>query len=272
LYTLYLITRDSDSTRAETYADRLKRDHPTSTFARILINPDYLQESSQVAEKQKVIYKDAYEVFDAGHYDSANVMIQNALQLGETTFNATLRLLQILIIGETEDISKYQYSLQEFVKTYPQSEQAQYAQKLLDASRQFVESEEKRKGIQFSPALDGTHYFVLVYRKGKGMNELTASSLEKFNDSRFNQLNLRTSHLVLNEEYSITFVSDLPDKKAAMEYFQTFTENLTGMRELRNHKFDNFVITKDNFDTFYRTKGLNEYIRFFEKNYQTKNQ
>ncbi|MEX1241313.1 MAG: hypothetical protein WEB30_16445, partial [Cyclobacteriaceae bacterium] len=117
-----------------------------------------------------------------------------------------------------------------------------------------------------------THYFVLIYPMGKGMSELTASSLEKFNRGYFDQLNLKTSHLVLNEEYSITFVSDLPDKKAAVEYFKTFTENLPGFRELRNHKFDNFVITKDNFDTFYRTKGLNEYIRFFEKNYQTKNQ
>lgn len=272
LYTLYLITRDSDSTRAETYADQLKRDHPNSTFAKILINPDYLQESSQVAEKQKAIYKEAYEVFEAGHYDSANVIVQNALQLGETSFNPTLQILQILIIGETEDISKYQYSLQEFIKNYPDTEQAQYAQKLLDASRKFLESEEKRKGIQYSTSFDETHYFVLIYRKGKGMNELTASSLERLNNLYFNQLNLKTSHLVLNDEYSITFVSDLPDKKAAIEYFKAFTENLPGSRELRNHKFDNFVITKDNFDTFYRTKELNEYLRFFEKNYQTKNQ
>jgi len=272
LYSLYLITRESDSIRAETYADQLKRDHPNSTFARILINPDYLQESSQVAEKQKAIYKEAYAVFDAGHFDSANVIVQNALALGQTSFTPTLDLLKILIIGETEDISKYQFSLQEYIKSYPDTEQAQYAQKLLDASRQFVESEEKRKGIQFSASLDEIHYFVLIYPKAKGMSELTASSLERFNNSYFGQLNLKISHLVLNEELALTFVSDLPDKKAAMGYFQTFTENLPDIQALRNHKFDNFVITKDNFDTFYRTKGLNEYLRFFEKNYQTKNQ
>ena len=272
LYTLYLIAREADSTRADTYAERLKRDHPNSTFTKILINPDYLQESSQVAEKQKAIYKEAYEVFAGGHYDSANAIVRNALQLGETSFNPTLRLLQLLIIGETEDISRYQYALQEYIKSYPETEQAQYAQKLLEASRQFLESEEKRKGIRFYTTFDEPHYFVLVYAKGKGMSELTASSLEKLSDTHFSQLNLKTSHLVLNEEYALTFVSDLPDKKAAMDYFQTFTENLPGMAALRNHKFDNFVITKENFDIFYRTKGLNEYLRFFEKNYQTKNQ
>ncbi|HET9487803.1 MAG TPA: tetratricopeptide repeat protein [Chryseosolibacter sp.] len=271
LYTLYLIRRETDSTQAETYAQQLIQKHPNSTFTKILLNPDYLQESSQVAEKQKAIYKEAYQVFEGGHYDSAGVIVQNAMQLGETSFYPTLRLLQILIVGETEDITTYQYALQEYIKTYPETEQAQYAQKLLETSRQFVDAEEKRKGIQYISSFDAPHYFVLVYTQQGKINELTASALERFNDSHFSQLSLKTSHLVLNDELALTFVSDLPGKKAAMEYFQSFTENLSGMRDLRNHKFDNFVITKDNFDIFYRTKGLNEYLRFFEKNYQTKN-
>jgi hypothetical protein len=44
------------------------------------------------------------------------------------------------------------------------------------------------------------------------------------------------------------------------------------MTPLGNYNFHNFVITKDNFDIFYRTKGLDEYIQFFEKNYQAQNQ
>jgi tetratricopeptide (TPR) repeat protein len=272
LYTLYVITRDHDPEKAEGYATLLKKKHPNSTFTRILINPDYLQESSQVAEKQKLLYKEAYKVFEAGHYDSASVIVENAIKMGETSFNPSLKLLQVLIVGKTEDISKYQYSLQEFIKTYPETEQSQYAQKLLDASRKFLAAEEKRKGIQYRTSLDEPHYFVLVYQQAADMAELTSSGLETFNKSFFSRLDLKTSHLVLNDRYAITFVSELNSKQAAMEYFRAFSENLPGLARLRNHKFDNFVITKDNFDIFYRTKGLNEYLRFFEKNYQTKNQ
>ena len=272
LYTLYLITKDINPDQAGQYATRLKTEHPTSTFARILINPDYLQESSQAAEKQKVQYKIAYQVFEAGHYDSASVIVQNALRMGDTGFNPTLELLQILIIGKTEDIGRYQYSLQEYIKSYPETEQSQYAQKLLEASRKFEQEEEKRKGITFITSFDGPHYFVLVYPRKKNANEVTGAALEYFNESHFAQSKLNTSHLVLNDDLALTFVSELAGKKAAMEYFQTFSENLPGIQDLRNHKFDNFVITKENFDIFYRTKGLNEYLRFFEKNYQTKNQ
>jgi hypothetical protein len=272
LYTLYLITKDSIPTQADYYAEQLKSRHPNSTFARILINPDYLQESSQAAEKQKVLYSNAYQIFQGGYYDSAKVVLNEAFQLGETSFYPTLKLLEILIIGETEDITRYQYSLQEYIKTYGESELARYAKKLLDASKDFEQSEEKRKGIGYIPSFEEPHYFVIVHRKTDNIDELASSALTNLNDSHFSTLGLKTSNLVLNDDYAITFVSDLAGKKTAVEYFQTFTEKLPGITDLRNHKFDNFVITKDNFDIFYRTKGLNEYIRFFEKNYQTKNQ
>lgn len=272
LYTLYLILKEGDPERAEGYAALLMEKHPDAPFTRILINPDYLQESSQVAEQQKVEYKKAYQIFEAGHYDSARVVVDNALRMGETLFNPSLELLKVLIIGKTEDISKYQYTLQEFIKRYPEIEQSQYAQKLLDASRRFVEEEEKRRGIQYRASFDDPHYFVLVYPKGVNLHEQTSEALEYFNESYFSRSGLKTSHLVLNDQFAITFVSDLSGRQAAMEYFKAFTENLPGMPDLRNLKFNNFVITKDNFDIFYRTKGLNEYLRFFEKNYQTKNQ
>ena len=68
LYKLYLIYKENDPQKAEIYASRLKNEHPNSTFTKILINPDYLKESSQAVEKQKSLYKTAYEYFEAGEY------------------------------------------------------------------------------------------------------------------------------------------------------------------------------------------------------------
>src|SRR5690606_11714577 len=119
---------------------------------------------------------------------------------------------------------------------------------------------------------DGPHYFVMVYRKDKAINDRAASAMEKFNQSFFPNAELKTSNLTLGDELGITFVSDLPGKTAAMEDLHVFTEKLPGLTDLRNHKFDNLGITKENFYIFYRTKGLNEYLRFFEKTYQTKHQ
>lgn len=271
LYTLYLITKESAPDEAEQYATLLKSKHPNSTFAKILINPDYLHESSVAVERQKTLYKTAYEKFRVQNYIGSRDAIEEALSLGETPFVPTLELLNILIVGDTEDISVYQYQLDQFIKKYPQHELNAYANKLLVASRDFQKLEEKRKGIQFIPSFEEPHYFVMVYRKADKIDGKLSAALENFNKNTFADRNLKTSNLILSDEYSITFVADLPGKASAMEYFKSFSEKRGTMAELRNYNFHNFVITKDNFDIFYRTKGLDEYLNFFEKNYQTRN-
>ncbi len=272
LYKLYLIYKDSDPAKANQYAELLKEKHPESTYAKILVKPNYLEESGLALEKQKEIYKVAYDFFQAGDYKSCEEKLNEAMALGETVFTPNMRLLSILLIGKTQDIDHYQMALDQFIKKYPEGEVSAYAKKLLDVSRNLVSSEEKKKGIQYIRSLEEPHYFVIVYKKSENLSDIASATLEKFNKADFNDLKLKTSNLVLNDEYALTFVADLPRISYALEYVQTFNEKLPAFTELRNHKFNSFVITKDNFDIFYRTKGLDEYIQFFEKNYPTENQ
>ena len=109
----------------------------------------------------------------------------------------------------------------------------------------------------------------MVYRKDENMTPVASGVLETFNRDNFKDLKLKTSNLLLDDTYSLTLVDELPRISSALEYVKTFNEKLPALNELRNHKFHSFVITKDNFDIFYRTKGLDEYIQFFEKNYPT---
>ncbi|HYG18392.1 MAG TPA: tetratricopeptide repeat protein, partial [Ohtaekwangia sp.] len=267
LYKLYLIFKDSDPGKAEFFAGKLKEQYPASTFTKILLNPNYLAESSLAIEKQKVIYKTAYELYKNQDYDSATQTIDEAIKLGQTTFVPTLELLKILIVGETENINQYQFLLDQFIAKYPTEPLADYAKKLLATSRNFQQTQEKQKGIRFIQSLNEPHYFVMVYRIEEKLNNTAVAALEKFNQANFKELQLKTSNLVLNDEYTLTLVADLPQVRQAMAYIETFNDKLPALGELRNHKFNTFVITKDNFDIFYRTKGLDEYLKFFEKNY-----
>src|SRR5690606_16005421 len=167
--------------------------------------------------------------------------------------------------------TEYRTSLEEFIRTNPDSELVPYAQDLLNASQRFESTQTRSKEINFSTSLEGTHYFVFVYKKNDQTNDVASAVLEAFNKSSFGGLQLKTSNLVLNEEYALTMVGDLPDKETAQQYYQSFNSKLPTLAELRNLKFDKFVITYDNFNIFYRTKGVNEYIQFFQKNYRTEN-
>lgn len=272
LYKLYLITKDNDKTQADRYAQLLKENHPNSTFTRILINPDYMRETSVAAEKQKLIYKEAYSLFQVNNLRAATEKVNQAIAVGETSFTPQLELLKILIIGKTEDVNKYQFELGEYLKKYPDGTLKPYADQLLSASKKLLEKLEKAKGIQFGTSLEGPHNFVIVYNTSERITNPVSTTLENYNDAQWKELKLNTSNLILNDEKTITLVSEFPSRKAALSYFDKFLAQIANAKPLSNYKFYSFVITKDNFQIFYRTKALDEYLTFFDRNYQKQNQ
>ncbi|MEO5976092.1 MAG: tetratricopeptide repeat protein [Chryseolinea sp.] len=267
LYRLYLVFKDKDPSKADQYANQLRTKHPNSTFAKTLDNPDYLKESILTTEKQKSTYKTAYEYYAAGEDSAASKVLESAMAMGQTSFTPNMKLLEILIVGRTQNISQYQFELDKFSQENPGTEAGAYAAKLLEASRSLTARQEIQKGIQYIKSLEQPHYFVLIYRNDENMGSAGSVALEKFNKTYFKDLKLQTSNLALNDEFTMTLVADIPRITSAIEYMKTFNEKLATLTELKNHKFNSFVITKDNFDIFYRTKGLDEYIQFFEKNY-----
>ena len=272
LYKLYLIFKETDNVKAATYAQLLKDEYPNSTFTRILINPDYLKETSVTAEKQKLIYKEAYAFYQQNNLRAAQEKITIGLQVGETGFTPQLELLKILVVGRTEDVSRYQYELESFIKKYPGEPLKPYAEELLASSKSLLEKLEKAKGIQYSTSFSGPHYFVTVYNSAENITNPVVDALEKFNDTYWKKLKLTTTNMTLNNEKILTWVVELPDREAALAYFDKFLAQLSNAKPFSNYKFYNFVITKENFQTFYRTKALDEYLTFFDKNYQRQNQ
>ncbi len=271
LYKLYLIEKEKADGNPDKYATMLTSNYPNSTFTRVLLNPDYLKETSVTTEKQKLIYKEAYEAYRTGNLREAQEQTAQALALGETGFTPQLELLQILIMGKTEDVSKYQAELEDFIKKYEGPMKA-YAQTLLDASKTFLQKVEKAKGIRFANAPETTHYYVIIYQYDDRISDKVTAEIEQYNKSVIKDKKLETSNLVLNENYTLTMVTELKDKTAALDYFDKLNNWLAQRPSLASYKFDTFVITKDNFQIFYRTKALDEYLTFYDRNYKVQNQ
>jgi len=161
--------------------------------------------------------------------------------------------------------------LGEFIKKYPDGSLKPYADQLLNASRALQQKIEKAKGIRFIASFKEPHFFVLVYKVSDKVVDIMSAGVESFNKAGFKEQRLNNSNLVLNDEFALTMVTQFPDRDAAMSYFDDFNAQASTTRPFALYKFNTFVITKDNFDIFYRTKALDEYLTFFDRNYQTKN-
>lgn len=272
LYKLYLIHKEKGDSKAEVLAQNLKDEFPNSTFTKILLNPDYLKETSVAQEKQKIIYKEAYAEFQRNNLRGTQDKIKLAKGIGETSFTPQLDLLQILITGKTEDVTRYQYELGEFIKKYPDAQVHGYAETLLASSKTFLEKEERAKGIRFVASFEEPHYFVIVHRIQDRASAPIAATVEKFNKDFYKTNRLETSNLIFSDQYSLTFVGDLFGKTEALEYFNRFKSQVTKGGPFPTLNFHNFVITRDNFNIFYRNKALDEYLSFFDRHYQKESQ
>jgi tetratricopeptide (TPR) repeat protein/TolA-binding protein len=268
LYKLYLIYKETNNAKAEIFAQQLKEKYPNSTYARILVNPDYLKETSVAAEKQKLMYKEAYSAYLAGNLRVSQEKIIQALKIGETTFSQQLELLEILITGKTEDITKYQLELGAFVKKYPDGTLKPYAEQLLAASQEFQKKLEKAKGIRYVKNADEAHYFAVLHKTADKIADKVSVALESFNQkNQPNQQKLITTSLNFDEMLTVTFVTGFANQAVAQVYLEAFKSSMVSVKPFSEHIFSNFVITKNNFDLFYRTKALDEYLTFFDRNY-----
>ncbi|MGE0770244.1 MAG: tetratricopeptide repeat protein [Cyclobacteriaceae bacterium] len=273
LYKLFLIYQERKDRMADAYAERLKKEHPNSNFTKILLNPNFLQETSLAAERQREIYKTAYRLYEQDNLKESQALVREALTLGETSFTPQLELLRILITGKTESASLYQVELDTFMVRYPDHELKPYAQKLLQASKSFQQKMEDAKDIRYNANLDEPHFFIMVYPNqiSTTTREIT-KSIERLIQSSYRSQRLNTSNLILNEELMMTMVTEFGTIESALDFLDKFTIQAAGQPMFSNFKFDTFVITKTNSDILYRTKALNEYLAFFDRNYQVKNQ
>lgn len=268
LYHLYLINKGLGKD-VEKYKNRLLSQYPNTTYAKLLANPNYTEESTAANEQLKKAYKNAYELYSNEQYPEALGVLNQAMnEYQETVFTPRLKLLKILITGKTEDINLYQYQLTEFIKEHPDSDITPYAKELLTASENFLKKQRRLLGTEFVTYFDQEHYLVVVYDAGKGITDKVYPLIETYNDANFEKQDLKTSNLILDDNQSITMVSSFKDKQEALEYFKKFVSEDVILEKTQNSKIYKFVITKDNFNIFYQSKDLEAYIRFFDKNYK----
>lgn len=272
LYKLYLISAELGDGKADVYAQQLVNNYPNASFTKVLLNPNYLKETSEAADKQKAIYKEAYKDFENGHTQDSQEKLNQALALGETSFSPQLELLRILITGKTENITRYQAELEAFLKKHPDDPLKPHAQSLLSASKSLQQKLDKASSIRYENALEGAHYFAISHTQQSKITELVASTLDKFIQQNYRGGKLKTSTLILNEIYVLSMVTEFPDPLSAVDFLDKFNNQTSADNTLSPYNFNIFVITKENSDILYRTKALDEYLTFFDRNYKIKNQ
>ncbi len=269
MYLLYLIyEKNGAHAKAEKYKNILLNDYPKTTYARLILNPNYTEESSVAFERLSVLYDSAYSLFTLGQLNQTKQIINQALsEYEDLQISNRFRLLNILITGKLENINIYQYQLGEFIKNYPDSEQRPYAEELLQASRDYQDKLLKANAVKYIEFFEQEHYLIIAYKTTSNVTDGLISEIEKFNSLSFPNKTLKVSNLIFEKNYFLAMVTDFPGAKSSLSYYDRIKSNPGILNAISKTEYRIFTITKDNFGILYKSKDIESYMRFFNENY-----
>ncbi len=275
LYYLYIIYETQENTeKAEAIRQKIFSLYPKSIYAKIIENPNYLNESKIANKQAAVLYKKAYAVFKSGQYFLADSMATIAMKTyPENDVTDRLVFLKILVVGKTKNELQYKSELEQFIKTYNTSKLVEAAKTNIAKTDAFIASKNKSGGIldsnsiRYSEKLEQEHYFAATFPNS--VNQKSAlSAIQLFATKNFSSKKLTTEIVNLNDTTYLSLVKTFVDKNAA-KLFMIEAKNDKALQNIfADFGKSLFVISKTNMALLNRNKYLKDYIRFYMDNYQ----
>lgn len=132
LFMLHRVCVEHKACDPEKYKKWLGEDYPDDVYTKLLIDPMYLVNKKKANEEAARIYEQGYALYKKGQYHHADSLMEIVIgQYAETRHVPRAELLQTMILGETTQyLGLYTKALDDFMKKYPNSELATFAQNL----------------------------------------------------------------------------------------------------------------------------------------------
>ncbi|MGV3541429.1 MAG: tetratricopeptide repeat protein [Rufibacter sp.] len=281
-YSLYVIYQAlQQPEQAEAFARTLKDKYPTSKYSRIIDQPDFLKTYSAENLAAHTLYDSAYRHYEKEEYAEATSVL--ALLSEKHPGNDILdqvAFLQTLIVGRTQPAATFKSAIEQFIQNYPESSYLPKAKDLL-ALHQRYESGELAKAPEpaatvkptveapsYKADLTAPHSFVIVHTADTvALNQLV-KSFQQYNSRFHTRKNLTLATVPLNEASVLLVIKSFSDYKGSSQYAKLQTARSSPLAALKGPKFATFVISDANLALLQQLRNVEEYVAFFEKNYQ----
>lgn len=280
-YYLYLAyDKMGNAAKKDEYFKKITEKYPSTNFARILLNPNFLAELQTEEEVLFNYYNNAYEDFQKGNYQQAFDKSNKA----KTQFGAAnalqpkFALLSAMCLGSLKGKDAYIEGLKEVVGKYPNTEEQKRAREILRllgggavAALPGGTTTDANATQKFNLEDDQLHYIVISFESDTKIND-KKNDISDYNLRFYKLEKLRVTPLFLGNEADsrkpLIVIRRFKNKEAAMEYYTGVQRNLKEfIRSDPDAGFQIFAISQNNYREILRAKSLDGYKTFFDENY-----
>ncbi|MEO1628477.1 MAG: tetratricopeptide repeat protein, partial [Bacteroidota bacterium] len=273
-YYLYLAYTDlGQKANAQKYYDKLIKDFPSSTYARVLQDPNFLEASKEEERKLVAYYDDTYKEFQKGDYKQ---VIERTARVGElfgpnNSMRAKFALLSAMCVGNIKGKDAYANALKDVAAKYPNTEEQKRAKEILRLLSTKAEDDGKVKSgseAKFKAEDKAVHYFIIVLKKKSVKLSAAKNAVSDYNRKYHKLDRLRISNIYLGSDTAtpILVIRRFKTKEKAMDYYDGIVKNRQAFLPV-GAKYDIYPVTQFNYRQILKSKSLDGYDTFFEDNY-----
>jgi tetratricopeptide (TPR) repeat protein len=280
-----LYTHLQNQPKADEYKNLILTLYPESDYAKLLVNPNYYKEINARQSEASKLYNDTYKAFSSQQY----YMVINNADIARVKFKSDSVLMpkfdymRALALGKIEIVDSLVTAMTKVIKDYPKSKVRPMAENVLaflgtqkDAKGQPIATDSvtvadnTEKLYKYDP--NAMHFYILVVKDELVDVDALKIKISDYNAKFHDLQNLMVNSLMLDNGRQMITVNNFDNSETAMTYFMGILNSKYIFTKLENAgEYFNFVISVENYPILYKNKDVQQYLRFFEKNYPALN-
>ncbi len=277
-YFMYLAYKDlGDAAKAQTFFDKIMDKYPSSVYARVLKDPNYLAQSQNKEIQVNKYYNETYAQFTANNYPEVKKMVDAVPgRFGKNnSHQARFALLGAMSLGKVENKDAYIVALKDIITTYPSTPEEKRAKEILrllgdqsivDAGLLDPDKIEAANEI-FKIEDDKVHYGIVVFDQKVNLTKVKANISDYHRKNhRLDQLRISNIYLGSDTNRPLIIIRKFKNKEGAMKYYDGAQRDIESYISIKD-EFAFFVVNQFNYREILRNKSAVEYKTFFAEHY-----
>ena len=275
-YYLYLVHGDLKNPQKQAfYKQKIIEKFPSTTYAKILTDPNYLATLKSEEQKLALYYEETYQAFQNGQYKLAIEQSNNAKRKfgADNSYQPRFALLSAMCIGKTQGKEPYKNALKEVIGKYPNTDEQKRAReilRLLGGAVAALPGGETADTDKFKVEDNKLHYIICTFDTEVNINE-QKNAISDYNKKYHKLDKLRITPLLLGQNAQdrrpIIVVRRFKDKFTAMQYYQGVQRNRGDFLKDKKVTFNIFAVSQNNYRQILRSKSMDGYETFFNDHY-----
>lgn len=269
-YSLYLMYKGQQQKLADKYKRLILDEFPESTIAKVLVNPNYLEEQKAKERQLQDYYATTYTYFSQNDLMTALERKQRAEKLfPNNPLQPKFDMLEALIYGKLGKYDTCKQALQQIVNKYPYDEVKNKAITMLNLleGRGYATNEGNMEANNYQLEPEAEHYMCILIKDPEIDVMQLQNRIASFNDEFFRLKNLTITPVPLNNELQLILIKAFDNAEKAKTYYNTIRYNKSVIGGMAEEDFNMFYVTKRNYGVFFRQKDITNYMTFFTQHY-----